>query len=61
MSLVELLWFLPLMAAIALVLGVTGAHGAAEVWREARSRFLGLSLMVLVVGVVVRVLVVSFA
>ncbi len=61
MSLSELLWFFPLLAAIALVLGITGAHGAGPVLNEARSRFVGLSLMVLVVGVVMRVLVVVFA
>jgi len=60
MSVLELLWFFPLMAAIALVLGITGARGASDVLREARSRFLGLSLMVLVVGVVMRVLVSAF-
>lgn len=61
MSLTELLWFFPLMAAIALVLGITGSRGAGPVLREARSRFVGLSMMVLIVGVVMRVLVAVFA
>lgn len=61
MSLAELLWFFPLMAAIALVLGITGARGAGHALREARSRFVGLALMVLSVGVVMRVLVAVFA
>ncbi len=61
MSPAELLWFVPLLAAISLVLGITGARGAGPVLHEARSRFVGLSLMVLIVGVVMRVLVAAFA
>jgi hypothetical protein len=61
MTLLELLWFLPLMLAIALVLGVTGARGRRFVLREARRRFVGLTVMVLVVGVLIRVLVIAFA
>ena len=61
MNLLELAWFLPLMAAIALVLGVTGARGRGPVLREARRRFVGLTVMVLVVGLVIRLLVTSFA
>lgn len=61
MSLLELAWFVPLMLAVSLVLGVTGARGRAFVVRETRRRFVGLSMMVLVVGVLIRVLVTSFA
>ena len=61
MSLLELALFLPLMLAIALVLGVTGARGRGFVAREARRRFIGLTVMVVVVGLVIRVLVTSFA
>jgi hypothetical protein len=60
-SLLELAWFLPLMLAIALVLGITGARGRAFVLRETRRRFVGLTLMVVVVGLVIRLLVTSFA
>lgn len=61
MSLVDLAFFVPLMAAIALVLAITGAVGTGPVLREARARFLGLGFMVLVVGLVMRALVVLFA
>ena len=61
MSLLELAWFLPLMLAIALVLGVTGARGRTFVLREARRRFVGLTIMVVVVGLLIRGLVVTFA
>lgn len=61
MSPLELLAYVPLMAAIALVLGLTEARGAADVLRAARARFLGLSFMVLVVGVLMRLLVSLFA
>jgi hypothetical protein len=60
-TLLELLWFVPLMLAIALVLGITGARGRTYVLREARRRFLGLTLMVLIVGLLIRVLVTTFA
>jgi hypothetical protein len=61
MTLLELAWFVPLMLAISIVLGITGARGTSFVLRETRKRFLGLSLMVLIVGVLIRVLVVAFA
>ena len=61
MSLVELAWFLPLMLAVSLVLGVTGARGRSFVLRETRRRFVGLTVMVVVVGLVIRLLVTSFA
>lgn len=61
MTLLELLWFVPLMLAIALVLGITGARGRRHVLRETRRRFVGLTLMVLIVGVLIRVLVTTFA
>jgi hypothetical protein len=60
-TLLELLWFLPLMLAIALVLGITGARGRHYVLRETRRRFVGLTLMVVIVGVLIRVLVTAFA
>ena len=61
MTPLELLWFFPLLLAIAIVLGVTSARGAANVVRETRRRFLGLSLLVIVVGVTIRLLVTFFA
>jgi hypothetical protein len=61
MSVLELLGYLPLMGAIALVLGLTEARGTADVLRTARSRFLGLTFMVLVVGLLMRLLVTLFA
>lgn len=60
MSLTELAWLVPLLLAVAIVLGVTGARGTRAVAAEVRRRFLGLTLMVIVVGVVIRVLVISF-
>ncbi|MFM8385866.1 MAG: hypothetical protein ACKOCB_03445 [Planctomycetia bacterium] len=56
----DLLAYLPLMAAIAVVLAVTGERGTQRVLREARNRFLGLSLMVLVVGLCIRLVVTVF-
>jgi hypothetical protein len=61
MSTLELLAYVPLMAAIALVLGLTEARGTADVLRAARSRFVGLTFMVIVVGLVMRLLVSLFA
>ena len=61
MSLLELAWFPPLMLAVAIVLGVTGARGRAHVVREARRRFVGLGLMVVIVGITIQVLVMTFA
>jgi hypothetical protein len=61
MTLLELLWFVPLMLAISVVLGITGARGRAFVLRETRRRFIGLTVMVVVVGVLIRVLVTLFA
>ena len=60
-SLLELAWFPPLMLAVAIVLGVTGARGRAHVVREARRRFVGLGLMVVIVGITIQVLVMTFA
>lgn len=56
----DLLAYLPLMAAIALVLGITGERGTQRVLRESRNRFLGLSFMVLLVGLVMRLVVTLF-
>ncbi|MFM8979248.1 MAG: hypothetical protein ACKOSS_02110 [Planctomycetia bacterium] len=60
MSWLDLLAYVPLMAAIALVLGITGERGTQQVLRESRSRFLGLSAMVLVLGLCMRLVVTLF-
>jgi hypothetical protein len=60
-SLVELLWAVPLLLAVAVVLGVTGARGTRAVVQETRARFTGLALMLVCVAIVVRLLVTLFA
>lgn len=60
MSWSDLLAYVPLMAAIALVLGITGERGTERVLRESRGRFVGLSVMVLLLGLAMRLVVTLF-
>lgn len=61
MSLVDLLWYLPLMLAIAIVLGASGRRGVRTIARSVWGTFLALSLGVLAVGLVVHVVAVLFS
>lgn len=61
MTLLELLWLAPLMLAVAVVLGISDARGAAAVTAAIRRRFVTLTLVVVLVGVLIRVLVTLFA
>jgi hypothetical protein len=54
----ELLWFFPLAAAIALVVGAAGQEGARAIARSSVKQFGTLILVVGGVGLAIRVLVV---
>ena len=60
MRLGDALWFLPLMLAIAAVVGAAGRHPG-ELGTGIRRAFVGLTLGVLAVGAVVHVIVLLFA
>jgi hypothetical protein len=60
MTLLELLWLLPLMAAVALAVGAAGRRPG-EIASSVVRTFVGLTLGVVAVGVVVRAIVVFFA
>ena len=60
MSLVDLLFFPPLMLAVAVVVGTAG-HTRGEIAASVRRSFLALTLGVIAVGAVVRLLVLLFA
>ena len=57
----SLLWLLPVMAAIAIVLGAAGRTGFTEVRRAIVSTFIALTLGVVVVGVVIHLVATVFA
>lgn len=60
MTLADLLWLFPLMAAIALAVGSAGRR-TDEIPAAVRRTFVGLTLGVVAVAVVVRMLVILFA
>jgi uncharacterized protein HemY len=54
----DVAWFVPLMLAIAVVVGATGRNEAGEIRAAVRRRFLEFTVMVLAVGVVIRLVVI---
>ena len=61
MSWLEFLWLLPVMVAVAIVLGTAGRNGARVIVRSIWSTFLALTLGVVAVGVAIHLIAHLFA
>lgn len=61
MTLLDLLWLPPVMLAVALVLGAAGRNGAREIRSAVLRTFVGLTLGVVLVGIVIHVVARVFA
>ena len=59
MTWLDLAWFPPLMLVIAIVVGAAGRDDAREIRAVVRRRFIEFTLMVAVVGVVIRLIVIN--
>lgn len=57
----DLLWLLPIMAAIAIVLGTAGRSHRGEIPRAIWSTFVALTLGVVTVGIVIHLVATVFA
>ncbi|MDJ0523047.1 MAG: hypothetical protein QNJ90_13335 [Planctomycetota bacterium] len=58
---IDLVWLLPVMLAVAIVLGATGRQGVRTIMRSIMSSFVYLTIGVLTVGVVIHVVSLVFA
>ena len=61
MSWLDLAWYVPLMLAIATVVGAAGRDDPQEIRATVRRRFIEFTVMVAVVGVVIRLIVIYLA
>jgi hypothetical protein len=60
MTIVDLLWALPLLFAISLALGTAGRRRPSEIFLHVRRSFLALTLGLAMVGIAIRAVVTLF-